>query len=202
MRAAAKHPSHVGSRRRLHLPQPVEVAHVGGGLSEERHDDVACDELHEKAHDRARRPEAAAGGRPVVAVTRERLEGLDGVPVRRQERIRARERSRTGQLSEHLALPRAADLDVVEEARDGCVVLAQEAQAFDRVVELLEVGSPARHGRTVSPLPALRPAAAAGGCWKNAGEACDPPITLLTEHATPLRRPREASGHCGRMALP
>ena len=88
-------------------------------------------------------------------MTAERLEGGDGAAMRRGELVRLRERRLAGQLLQHLALLRPAQVERVEEPGDLVVVLVDELDAVEPVVDLVEDGfrrqSPAPHTGDLDP---------------------------------------------------
>ena len=77
--------------------------------------------------------------RSVVAVAAEALEGDERTAVIGVEPSRPSEGRRPRELAQHLAVTRAADVDLVEERRDRLVVAAEQLEALEwAVVGLLE----------------------------------------------------------------
>ena len=70
----------------------------------------------------------------------ERLERGDRAPVRVEEIVRAGDRPVAGQLVEHLALLRPAQVERVEEARDLVLVRIDDLDAVEPAVDLIEDG--------------------------------------------------------------
>jgi hypothetical protein len=75
----------------------------------------------------------------VVAVPSQALERSDRLAVVGAEPLGPRQRTRPRQLAEQLALPRAPEVDLVEERRDRVVVVAQEPEPLERVGVLVVV---------------------------------------------------------------
>ena len=69
----------------------------------------------------------------------ERLEREAEVPRRLREGPWIGERLLAGEVGEHLALARAAQVELVEEGRNGLVVLVEQLQAVEQAVALLPV---------------------------------------------------------------
>ncbi len=65
----------------------------------------------------------------------ERLECCDGTAMRGREAFRVGKRSRAGELSEHLPVARAGDVELVEEGGDRLVVAREKLEAIDRVLD-------------------------------------------------------------------
>ena len=82
-------------------------------------------------------PEVLVHARPVVAVPAEALERDEHAAVIRLEALGPRERCRPRQLAQHLAVARAAHVDLVEERGDRLVVAAEQLEALERAVVLL-----------------------------------------------------------------
>ena len=106
----------------LHLAHPVEVAHVHGDALAVSDDDVPRDELDQVADRRAERAELLARSRAVMPVAAQALERDEHAAVVGLEAVGSRERCRSRELAQHLAVARAADVDLVEEGRDRRVV--------------------------------------------------------------------------------
>lgn len=120
------------------------------------------DELDQPANDRARRPERRGGTRAVEPVPAKALERDHSAAMVGEEAIRSRERLGAGDLGEHLALTRAADLELVQERVDRGLVPGEELEPLEWVVPLLgdafRFGWLLRHRRiTARTTPGFRP---------------------------------------------
>src|SRR5688572_5245643 len=89
---------------------------------------------------RAERTELLACSGAVMPVAAEAFERDENAAMVGVEAIRSRERCRSRELAQHLAIAWAADVDLVEERRDRRVVPTEELETLERaVVVLLEV---------------------------------------------------------------